>query len=244
MFTERLRYLLPLILVALATVSVACGSKEPPTDFPTNPRKPATVSPKIAETPFYTSEKEAAKIPTLYAAPPPMTIDQDKKYTATIHMEKGGEVVIELFPREAPNTVNNFVFLSRAGFYDEVTFHRVIAGFMAQSGDPTATGTGEPGYRFDNEFSPIRRHDGPGVVSMANSGIRDGHGTNGSQFFIMYREDSPRLDGLNIDGSPKDCTKAGVSCHSVFGQVAEGMDVVDNIIQGDVIETITIEEGE
>ena len=188
--------------------------------------------------------------PKQYSSPPPLSVDPNKTYIATIVLEKGGEVVIELFPNEAPMTVNNFVFLAREGFYDGVTLHRVIPDFMAQTGDPTGTGTGGPGYRFDNEFSPSLRHDGPGVVSMANAGLRDGSGTNGSQFFITYAA-VPFLDGLNPDGSAKDCGASGVSCHSVFGKVVQGMDVARSIRPrdpqaakepGDVIATIKIEE--
>ena len=115
-----------------------------------------------------------------YDAPPPMVIDATKRYVATISTDKG-DIVIELFADKAPQTVNNFVFLARDGFYDGVTFHRVIKGFMAQGGDPTGTGTGGPGYRFSDEFDPSLRHSKPGMLSMANAGP----GTNGSQFFIM-----------------------------------------------------------
>ena len=193
----------------------------------------------------------APTVPKQYSAPPPLTIDPNKNYTATIEVEKGGEIVIELFPKEAPNAVNSFVFLAREGFYDGITFHRVIPGFMAQGGDPTGTGAGGAGYRFDDEFSPNRRHDGPGVLSMANSGIRNGRGTNGSQFFITYTA-TPALDGLKADGSPKNCASRGVSCHTVFGKVFEGQDVAEGITprdparattQGDAIRTIRIEEG-
>ena len=174
--------------------------------------------------------------------------ESDKKYTATVEMKKGGEFVIELFAKDAPKTVNNFVSLARQGFYDGVTFHRVIPGFMAQTGDPTGTGAGGPGYTFEDEFSPNLRHDGPGVVSMANAG----QDTNGSQFFITYTE-TLNLDGLKPDGSPKDCASPRVSCHAVFGRVSEGMDVVKGITPrpdgsppnapGDVIRTIRIEES-
>ena len=118
----------------------------------------------------------AAK-PKTYSAPPPMTIDPDKSYTATIILEKGGEIVIELFAKEAPNTVNNFVFLAQDGYYNQVTFHRVIAGFMAQGGDPTGTGRGGPGYEFDNELSPLRRHDTPRGAVHGQQGVkrRSGH---------------------------------------------------------------------
>src|SRR5512136_754441 len=133
-----------------------------------------------------------------------MAIDPKKKYKATFKTEKG-DFVIELYADKAPKTVNNFVFLARDGFYDNTTFHRVIKDFMAQGGDPTATGTGGPGYRFADEFDPSLRHDGPGVLSMANAGP----GTNGSQFFITFGP-TPHLDNK----------------HTVFGKVVEGMDVV------------------
>ncbi len=186
--------------------------------------------------------------PKQFDAAPPLTIDTTKSYTATFELEKGTQFTVQLFAAEVPNTVNSFVFLSREGFYEGVTFHRVIPGFMAQGGDPTGTGTGGPGYRFDNEFHPDLRHDGPGVLSMANSGVRGGRGTNGSQFFITF-QDTSFLDGLNPDGSPKDCSRT--SCHSVFGRVIDGMDVVTAIrerdpgsatFEGDAIKTITITE--
>ena len=112
---------------------------------------------------------------------PEMVIDPSKQYTATIKTEKG-ELYITLFADKTPITVNNFVFLAREGFYNGVTFHRVIADFMAQTGDPTGTGSGGPGYRFKDEFHPELRHDKPGVVSMANAGPN----TNGSQIFITH----------------------------------------------------------
>ena len=183
--------------------------------------------------------------PLQYAAPPPMTIDPTKNYTATFVMDKGGEFEVELFADDAPETVNNFVFLAREGYYDAVTFYRVIADFMAQSGDPTGTGSGDPGYRFENELTRNRCHDGPGVLSMANSG---GTNTNGSQFFITFRE-AGFLDGYNPDGTPKSCEDRTVSCNTVFGKVINGLDVVMNITirdpnaattPGDMIETITI----
>jgi peptidylprolyl isomerase/peptidyl-prolyl cis-trans isomerase B (cyclophilin B) len=119
---------------------------------------------------------------------------------------------------------------------------------MAQTGDPTGTGSGGPGYKFDNEFHTDLRHSGPGILSMANSGFRGGRGTNGSQFFITFVP-TPNLDGLLPDGSPKDCSRE--SCHSVFGRVVGGMDVVEGIsvrnpstatTPGDAIRTISIEE--
>jgi cyclophilin family peptidyl-prolyl cis-trans isomerase len=186
--------------------------------------------------------------PTQWSEPPALTIDPSKTYTASIELEKGGSIEIELFADKAPLTVNNFVFLSRQGYYDGVTFHRVIPDFMAQSGDPTGSGSGGPGYQFDNEFHPDLRHSGPGILSMANRGLKGGKGTNGSQFFITFIP-TPPLDGLNPDGSAKDCSRE--SCHSVFGRVVGGMDVLDGItvrnpstddFEGDAIRTISIEE--
>lgn len=166
-----------------------------------------------------------------YEAAPPMTIDPTKSYIATIEMEDGGQIVIELLPESAPQTVNNFVFLAREGWYDGVTFHRVIPGFMAQTGDPTGLGMGDPGYAIPDEFDATLSHDGPGVVSMANSGPD----TGGSQFFITF------APATHLDGR-----------HAIFGRVIEGMDVVSAITprdpqdptapDGDRMVTITIEE--
>ncbi len=139
-----------------------------------------------------------------YSSPPEMSIDPNLTYSATIKTA-GGDIVLRLYADKAPNTVNNFVFLARDGFYDGVIFHRVIENFMAQTGDPTGTGTGGPGYQFEDEFHPDLRHDGPGVLSMANAGP----GTNGSQFFITHIE----TDWLDDK-------------HSVFGYVSSGMEVV------------------
>ena len=184
-----------------------------------------------------------------YSAPPPMSIDPNKSYTATFCMEGGGEFTVELFAKEAPNTVNSFVFLAREHFYNGTTFHRVLAEFMAQGGDPTGTGTGGPGYQFDNELTPDRRHDSAGTLSMANSGVKNGRGTNGSQFFITFIP-TLFLDGYNPDGTAKDCSEG--SCHTVFGRVIEGMEVVNGIslrdpqtarTPGDAIATIIIKES-
>ena len=182
-------------------------------------------------------------------SPPALEIDSEKQYTATIELEKDdGKVEVELFAAKAPSIVNNFVFLARQGYFDGVTFHRVIKEFMAQTGDPTGTGRGGPGYRIDNEFHPDLRHDGPGVLSMANAGVQGGRGTNGSQFFITFVP-TPFLDGLNVDGSAKDCSRE--SCHPVFGRVVRGMEHVFAISPrdpgsarepGDLIRTISIVE--
>ena len=222
MKARPLLYLLSILIAAAALA--ACGGDESEAE-PT-----AADTPKPAATQVPTESQPVQK-PKSYSAPPPMTIDPDKSYTATLQLEKGGEFVIELYPKEAPKTVNSFVFLSREGYYDGVTFHRVIAGFMAQGGDPTGTGAGGPGYTFEDEFHPDRRHDSAGVLSMANAGP----GTNGSQFFITFVA-TPFLDDK----------------HTVFGKVIEGMDVVNGIslrdpgtaaTPGDAIATITIEEG-
>jgi cyclophilin family peptidyl-prolyl cis-trans isomerase len=249
-----LRYVLPALVAVFVIALFACGAEEETTPAATAttvvPAAPTAIPPTAAA-PTPTKEATLTAKPKQYSSPPPMTIDPGRKYTATIRMEKGGDIVIELFPKEAPNTVNSFVFLARDGFYDGVTFHRVIPGFMAQGGDPTGTGSGGPGYAFDNEPSPLRRHDGPGVLSMANAGIRGGKGTNGSQFFITYVA-AGALDGFNPDGSPKDCGAPRTSCHTVFGKVVEGMDVVNGItvrdpgsatFTGDAIRAITIEES-
>jgi cyclophilin family peptidyl-prolyl cis-trans isomerase len=202
-------------------------------------KKSAVVAPKLPPEP----------VSMQWQLPPDMTINIDKDYKATITVFGRGDIVVDLLEKEAPMTVNNFIFLAEQGYYDGVTFHRVIPGFMAQSGDPTGTGSGGPGYMFNNELHPNARHDVPGILSMANSGMSNGSGTNGSQFFITYSEQS-RLDGLNVDGLEKDCSTPGVSCHSVFGRVIEGMDVLDTIsprdpqyagsLRGDVIAEVVI----
>jgi len=156
--------------------------------------------------------------PKTYSAPPAMVIDTGKEYTATIETERGN-MVLELFASDVPNTVNNFVFLANDGFYDGVTFHRVVPGFVVQGGDPTGTGRGNPGYSFADEFSEHTHLTG--ALSMANSGSD----TNGCQFFITF---APQH---GLDGK-----------HSVFGQLIDGMDVLEQIEQDDVIIRITIEE--
>lgn len=163
-----------------------------------------------------------------WKSPPEMVIDPSKRYSATLHTDKG-DVEIELFASDVPKTVNNFVFLAREGFYDGVTFHRVIDGFMAQTGDPTGTGAGGPGYKFADERASNRHQTG--TISMANAGPN----TNGSQFFICYAP-QPHLDGR----------------HTVFGQVTAGMENVQAIRSrdpgrdrnpGDKITSIDIHEA-
>lgn len=144
---------------------------------------------------------------TQYPNPPAMQIDTSKTYTAALNTNKG-TITVKLFADESPNTVNNFVFLAREGFYDGVIFHRVISGFMIQGGDPTGTGTGGPGYRFADELDAARTHGYKmGTLAMANAGPN----TNGSQFFIMH-----------VDyGLPPQ--------YAVFGKTIDGLDVVDDI---------------
>jgi peptidyl-prolyl cis-trans isomerase B (cyclophilin B) len=149
-----------------------------------------------------------------------MEIDPAKNYRASMQTNKG-DIVLELYPNHAPKTVNNFVFLARQGFYDGLTFHRVISNFMIQGGDPTGSGTGGPGYRFEDEVrnNPLKHETG--VISMANAGAN----TNGSQFFITHSP-QPHLDGK----------------HTVFGKVISGQEVVNAIRQNDVIQKVTIAE--
>lgn len=143
-----------------------------------------------------------------YPSAPEMQIDPSKTYTAKF-VTSEGDMVIQLFADKAPITVNNFVFLAREGYYNDTIFHRVIADFMVQGGDPTGTGTGTPGYRFDDEAGALAgKHDGRGVLSMANAGPN----TNGSQFFITHTA-TPHLDGK----------------HGVFGKLIQGEDVLMKI---------------
>jgi peptidylprolyl isomerase len=166
-----------------------------------------------------------------WTAAPAMQIDVNKTYTATIRMAKG-DIVIALYPKAAPVTVNNFVFLAKQGYYNGVTFHRVLPDFVAQTGDPTGTGGGGPGYFIPNETSPDLTFDGAGVVAMANSG-KD---RNGSQFFITYSAQH------SLDGG-----------YTIFGRVTSGMDVAKQITlrdpskdssapPGDAIIMLVIEE--
>src|SRR6266513_3779974 len=151
-------------------------------------------------------------MPKEYSAPPSMTIDPNKQYSATLKTSRG-EIVCDLFAKDAPKTVNNFVFLAREKFYDGTLFNRVIPNFMVQGGDPTGTGSGGPGYKFEDELrnNPLKHETG--VISMANAGAN----TNGSQFFITHSP-QPHLNGK----------------HTVFGKVIAGQDVVNAIRQGDI----------
>ena len=181
----------PILLLAALSLAVliisACSGSEPPT---------ATPAPQTSTTGESTIKQ--------YNAPPAMSIDSEKSYTAKLNTNHG-EVTIELYAADAPVTVNSFVFLARDNFYDGVIFHRIIEGFMIQGGDPTGTGTGGPGYRFQDEIVPSLTFAEPGLLAMANAGP----GTNGSQFFITVTP-TPHLNGN----------------HTIFGKVTEGYDVV------------------
>jgi cyclophilin family peptidyl-prolyl cis-trans isomerase len=202
--------------------------------LPTQPA--ATTGTPLAQSQAPTGDRPlAAKPPAernnAFSTPPPMTIDPNKTYTATIATEVG-DIVIRLFADKAPKTVNNFVFLARQGFYDGTTFHRVLEGFMAQGGDPTGTGTGGPGYQFEDETNNGLVFDKPGLLAMANAGPN----TNGSQFFITFVP-TPWLNGK----------------HTIFGEVVQGIGVLGKIrrrdptqnptFTGTVIDWIDIQEG-
>ncbi|MCI0553364.1 MAG: peptidylprolyl isomerase [Anaerolineae bacterium] len=210
-----------LIAVALIFMYISNRGEAVPTEVPQTEVPQAELTPPEA-----TQETTSLQ----YDAYPPMTIDPDKEYFATVKMAKGGEFTIQLFPDKASKTVNSFVFLAREGYFNGLTFHRVLEGFMAQGGDPTGTGGGGPGYEFENEDSDLS-FDKAGVVAMANAG-RD---TNGSQFFITFGP-TPHLDGG----------------YTIFGQVIDGIDVVNAItlrnpdenpsFAGDAMESVTISE--
>lgn len=165
-----------------------------------------------------------------YKAAPPMTVDKNANYRARVEMESGDSFVIELYPKSAPQTVNSFIFLAGEGWFDGVTFHRVLPGFVAQTGDPSGTGSGGPGYTIPNEIDRKLSHKDVGMVAMANAGPN----TNGSQWYITL------ADAHFLDGS-----------YTIFGRVIEGMDAVHSITPrdpqrnpnapaGDRIERITI----
>ncbi len=237
-----------LFFVLLVLLIAACGGNPAPT-----PTAETASQPGVAETPAATDTPVAAPavaVPIqpagsraaaqlepqarngMYTAPPEMSIDLSKVYYATLKTEKG-DIRVQLFADRVPVTVNNFVFLAREGFYDNTTFHRVLDNFMAQAGDPTGTGSGGPGYQFQDEFVPGLGFDRPNLLAMANSGPR----TNGSQFFITFAP----TDWLN-------------NLHTIFGEVISGQEVLDQITRrdpgqnptepGDALLTIEIEEGD
>ena len=205
---------LALLLAALVPFS-ACGSnaKMSPTQSPTPAERTAGATPRPTPSPTEVGKS------LQWSSPPPMTINPDRQYLATIKTNFG-DIVVQLFPKDAPLAVNNFVFLGRQGFYDGVKFHRVVKGFVIQSGDPTGTGTGGPGYRFADE--KVTQDYVAGILAMANAGAN----TNGSQFFITLADLRARL--------PKNYT--------IFGRVTGGFDVVLKI--GDVPVTARVPGGD
>ena len=230
------RLLVALVGIAALGLLVACGggttaSKKTPADqtpaagTPTSAVTQEEISPAMsfAEACVNTGEKS-------FSSAPPRIIDTNKTYTATITLATGGEIVLELFS-DVPITTNNFVFLACKGYYDGVTFHRVLPGFMAQGGDPAGTGRGGPGYSIPDEDDGGHTFDEGGAVSMAKSGPN----TTGSQFFITYGPTTHLESGF-----------------TVFGKLIEGADVHEGLTPrdpdenpnfvGDAIETITIEE--
>lgn len=228
---KRVHPLSVFLVLCLGLIASACSPTATPTAVatpePTTPPPTQTVA--APTSPAATSDPAARN--GMYTAEPPMQIDPQKYYVATLVTEKG-DITLELYADKAPHTVNNFVFLAREGFYDNTTFHRVIPGFMAQGGDPTGTGTGGPGYTFADEFDPTLAHDRVGVLSMANAGAD----TNGSQFFITFTP-TPWLDDR----------------HTVFGRVIDGLDVLFSLrerdpetatVPGDRIVTIRITESD
>ena len=231
MFVNRILKFLLMLSAALVVIALACGggeSAEEPDDAApaASPVDRATLhgAPPGVELPKLIGFKQ-------YDGPPPMLIDPSKKYTAYIEMERGKEIILDLFADKAPKTVNNFVFLARDGFYDGLDFYQVTILESARAGDPTGTGTGGPGYTIDDEFHFDLWHKYQ-MVTMDNDGKPN---TNGSRFQIItvgmteaFRETretsyTEKMNGLNLDGSPRDCADPEVSCNSVFGRVEGSM---------------------
>ncbi len=234
-----MRVVLTCVAAAALMLAAACGDGDDDNGEPTrtdafyatgtaqasSDETPETVT--AATTTGSTPEPAATQggTPQMYSAEPPMTIDQNKRYFATIKMDIG-DIKLELFANDAPRHVNSFVFLAREGFYDGLIFHRVIPGFVAQGGDPTGTGSGGPGYNIPLEVNANKFEDGS--VGMARSQSPD---SAGSQWFIDYAP-QPNLDGQ----------------YTVFGKIVEGRDVLDKIAPGQppanptVMNTIVIEE--
>ena len=215
------RYTAPLLLAAVVGMGlllIACGNGDDSKDTggTTGPDTGASAA-KCTGGKLASIERKGVRT---FTAPPERVIDPTKSYTVRMKTAKG-DITIALAAADAPNTVNNFVFLSCEGYYDGLTFHRYEPGFVIQGGDPRGNGTGGPGYLFADEFSPNQKHSGPGILSMANAGAN----TNGSQFFITLGP-APHLDNK----------------HSVFGKVSGGMDVVTQIRAQDKIISVSVEE--
>lgn len=210
----RRRKLLAMFPIAVAALglSAACssqgaGSAPKTANEQQSPAKPADSKPAAAASPAAPAAAAPKPAPKSIAGPPAMQIDQNKKYTAVIKTSMG-EMTAELYAKDAPNTVNNFVFLSKQGFYDGVIFHRIIKEFMVQTGDPQGTGMGGPGYKFNDELTGPQTYQ-KGTLAMANAGAN----TQGSQFFICH--------GSRAETLPKR--------YSIFGKVTAGLDVLDKI---------------
>jgi cyclophilin family peptidyl-prolyl cis-trans isomerase len=187
---RKAKKLMTIVLLGVTLFAIGCAGQTAPSSVP---------SPKSMK----------------WNTPPAMTIDKTKTYYATLDTTLGS-FKIQLFASETPITVNNFIFLSKQGYYNGVIFHRIIKTFMIQTGDPTGTGSGSPGYRFNDEL-PVKHQYEPGIVAMANSGAN----TNGSQFFVCTGEDS-----RNLNSMPN---------YTQFGKVVEGMDVVQKIASVQVV---------
>lgn len=192
---------LKLILTALALTALLAGCGSKPAPQTSNGAGTGAAAGTTAETKTKS-----------WSSPPAMQIDKNKTYEAEVTTSKG-TFTIQLYAKDAPKTVNNFVFLSKQGFYDGVIFHRIIKTFMVQTGDPLGNGTGGPGYKFEDEKTPYTNYE-PGIVAMANSGPN----TNGSQFFICTGPDAAR----SLNSRPN---------YTVFGKVTKGMDVVQKIAE-------------
>jgi cyclophilin family peptidyl-prolyl cis-trans isomerase len=207
---RRLLVMAPALMVGLGLLT-ACGGQATPAPKTANEQaaqNPAAAKPADAKPAASPAAASAAKpAGKQYPSPPPMSIDPNKTYTALIKTSMG-DMTAELYPKDAPNTVNNFVFLARDGFYNGIIFHRIIKEFMVQTGDPTGTGAGGPGYKFGDELKGPQTYT-KGTLAMANAGPN----TQGSQFFICH--------GGRAESLPKNYT--------IFGKVTQGLDVLDKI---------------
>jgi cyclophilin family peptidyl-prolyl cis-trans isomerase len=225
--SRKVKKILTLLLMGVTLLAVGCAGGSTPSSKPTNsstpPAKPGTVtstSPTSGSTPpasTTAASKTTAASPrvTKWTNPPAMQIDTKKTYYATMETSLG-TFKIELFASESPVTVNNFVFLAKQNYFNGIIFHRIIKDFMIQTGDPTGTGSGGPGYRFGDEL-PVKHQYEPGIVAMANAGPN----TNGSQFFVCTGSSSK-----NLNSSPN---------YTQFGRVVEGMDIVLKIASVKVV---------
>lgn len=202
-------YLPFMIMIVAALVLGGCGKKtEKSADQPKQSQETQNDQNQGSKETQGSKSDQGSQAAKSWTSPPEMKIDTGKTYEAEVKTSKG-TFKIELFAKDAPKTVNNFVFLSKEGFYNGVTFHRIIESFMVQTGDPTGTGAGGPGYSFEDEKTSYKYE--PGIVAMANAGPN----TNGSQFFICTGEDS-----TSLNQNPN---------YTIFGKVTEGMDIVKQI---------------